>query len=175
MRAGRWIGLVAIAAMLALALSAAGCDSDDGGSTAEEGVAVVELTWESPMDLDVEIWDSEGTQQLTAAWAQGHDVTSGGEGTEYFEFIEFEGTDEGTGGDFTTGEYTVFVYVADDAGETEAADFELTVTDAEGGVTTYSEAVTAEAPNNLWRGFRIDAATGEIVEELDEFVGDQLE
>jgi hypothetical protein len=169
MRTRRWITFVALAAMLMLALSATGCGSGDGDTASEEGVAVVTLDWEAPVDMDLEIWDVEGTQQLSAAWQQGEDVTTGGEGTETFEFVDFEE------GDFSTGEYTVFVYMADDMGHTEEAEFEVNVTDADGDVTTYTEMLSAEVPNNLWRGFKIDAATGEILEELNEYVGDQLE
>jgi hypothetical protein len=169
MRTRRWITFAALAAMLTLALGAAGCDSGDGDTATEDGVAVVTLDWESPLDLDLEIWDAAGTQQMSAAWQQGDDITSGGEGTETFEFIDFEE------GDYSTGEYTVFVYIADDMGFTEEAEFEVNATDADGNVTTYTEAVSSEVPNNLWRGFKIDAATGEIVEELNEYVGDQLE
>ncbi len=173
MRACRWTTFVALAAMLTLALSATGCGSSDSGSASEDGVAVVTLDWESPVDLDLEIWDVEGTQQMGAAWQQGDDITTGGEGTETFEFISFEEGD--FSGDYSTGEYTVFVYVADAMGYTEEAEFEVNVTDAGGAVTTFTETVSADVPNNLWRGFKIDAATGDILEEFNEYVGDQLE
>jgi len=67
----------------------------------EPGEVLVELSWETDADLDLEIWTNSegGYRYLADAWElmNAPDVTSGSEGKEWFEFRETQQVDFSAG------------------------------------------------------------------------------
>jgi hypothetical protein len=132
----------------------------------------VTLTWAEAVDLDLEIWDTEGKSQLSAAWDQGDEVT--GAGTEEFVFEDFTPTADFSDGQFSTGTYSIAVYMNDAKGITEDVEFTVVAYDAFGGQTEFASFANVAEPGNFWEGFLIDAETGEILEVYDVHSGDEL-
>ncbi len=130
------------------------------------------LTWDEAVDLDLEIWDSEMDDQLSAAWDQGEDVKSAG--TEEFYFEDFTPSADFSDGQFSTGTFGVTVFMHDSFGITEDVEFTIVVHDVFGGQSEYTRTVNVAEPENFWEGFLIDAETGEILEVIDAYSGDEL-
>ncbi len=150
--------LLALALALSLTALLAGCGGD------AEGATQVVLSWDEPVDMDLEIWDPTGEGALTSAGLTNEDVFDGTEGSEYFDFV-----DHGETGDFSQGEYVVSVYFAEETDEIAEADILLTVTQPDGTVLTREGTVYWEVGRDQWHAFRVDAATGAI-EDMDEFI-----
>jgi hypothetical protein len=132
----------------------------------------VTLTWAEDADLDLEIWNETGESQLSAAWDQGDEVTSAG--TEEFVFEDFTPVGDFSNGQFSTGTYSVAVFLSDAKAVTEDIEFTVVAYDGFGGRREFRSFVGAAEPDNFWEGFQIDAETGEILEVYDAHSGDQL-
>lgn len=141
-------------------------------ATAPAAPVKVSLTWDKPVDMDLEIWKADGSQLIHRAFAGenwsatncGADVSTGGE-AEFFNFVKVGEED------FSKGEYVVSIFFA---GRTDPSINEalatVTVTKADGTSEVRTRKVQWQEGQDQWHGFRIDAATGRIVEDLDKFV-----
>lgn len=161
---GKILRILALVALVTLASLLSGCDLLAGGTPAPDadGSVKVTLTWDDPVDLDLEIWDEDGRTFMASAGWYGTDVTEG-PGQEVFEF---EQQDEH---DFSRGVYTVSVFYADDD---EAVDVpvELTVEDPDGDKVTREGTAFSDVEQAQWHAFTVNAATGDI-EVVDEHIG----
>ena len=137
------------------------------GPTGGSETVAVWMSWDDDTDVDLELWDSSGNAFLgNSAAFGGDDVTSGGAGDEYFEFV-----DHGSDGDFGSGSFVVSTYFVD--GSADETDVTVTVQSADGSVETYTRTVQYLPPYDQWHAFRIDAATGdtEVVDVFYESAG----
>jgi hypothetical protein len=137
------------------------------GPTGQTDTVAVWMSWDADADVDLEVWDSTGNAYLGNSYDfGGEDVTTGGLGDEYFEFVN-----HGSDGDFGSGSYVVSAYFVD--GTASETDVTLTVQAADGSVETYTRTVEWSPPHDQWHVVRIDAASGdtEIVDTFYESVG----
>ena len=136
----------------------------DEGYVGQSGNVSVWLSWEEPVDMDLEIWDASGDEFLLSSFSVfGEDVLNGALGDEYFEF---RATDYD---DFSSGSFVVSAYFADmEATQGDEAWTTLSVQDVDGRVTTYSKWILWEPGYDQWHAIRIDAATGDTT-PIDEF------
>ncbi len=165
----RRLFLVSVVLVACLALVGCGSSADTGSDAVstgpdtspalDGGVVRVVLGWDEPVDMDLEIWDADGQNAVTAAGIENEDVTDGTAGTEYFDFA----------GDYAEGEYVVSVYFAEETNIADEANVILTVTKADGSTQTRSRTIAWEEGSDQWHAFKIDGATGEI-EDVDEIV-----
>lgn len=130
----------------------------DQGYVGESGSVAVWLSWDTPVDMDLEIWDAAGENMIAAASEYaGQDITSGADGDEYFEFTTYRDRD------FSTGEYVVSIYYwGSDDGSNPDTEVTVTAQDADGRVQTFTKTVKWDPGYDQWHAFRIDAATGAI-------------
>lgn len=176
MRAFRLVLLVSL--VIALAFGLAGCQAltqpnpggDSSGSGTKGDPVKVTLSWEDPVDMDLEIWNSSGEEALFAASSfGGRDVEDGEEGDEFFEFKKYG--DE----DYTAGKYVISVFFAGSGDESiTQADVKITIRMPDGSEETRNGTVYWEEGRDQWHGFRVDAATGDI-EDIDEIVEVEVE
>jgi hypothetical protein len=138
--------------------------SSDEGMVGEAGTVAVWLSWNEPVDMDLEIWDASGEEFLTSAYAySGNDLTTGGQGEEYFEFTSYAGQD------FSSGEYVVSAYyVGSDSGNNPDAMVTMTVQDVNGNVQSFTKTIKWDPGYDQWHAGRIDAGTGTFT-QLDEW------
>ena len=139
--------------------------TDDRGLVGEAGDVAVWLSWDEPVDMDLELWGASGEEFLGSAYLYaGDDITVGGAGDEYFEFRAYDVED------FSTGRYVVSVYFAglDPSGTRDSAYVTLTVQDRDGRVQTFKKTVLWEPGYDQWHAVEIDAVTGAVT-PLDEW------
>lgn len=136
----------------------------------------VELSWDKPVDMDLEIWNAGGTSLVHRAFGQqtdsihfkgencGQDITSGLAGQEYWYFKKT--SDE----DFTVGEYVISIFFAgmENSGVSEAT-AHVTVTKPNGQTITRQRLIQWEKGKDQWHAFRINAATGDMV-DIDKII-----
>lgn len=152
------IALTLVAALFVLV----GCDGATTTEGPDEDVTRVTVSWSEDVDLDLEIWNEDGTEMLTKSWELVRMDEYGTGSEEYFDFKDY-----GDGGDYSTGSYVVSVYFAD-YGEDEDAGPHVDWIDPDGDPQTRVTAMDYFG-NDQWHVIRIDAATGES-EDIDEFV-----
>ncbi len=134
---------------------------------ATAGTVRVELSWNKPVDMDLEIWDAAGENLKKRSFNLcGEDVTDGTTGnTEFFDFKSFD-----SGDDFSSGRYVVSIYFAARSDDSiEAAEATVTITKADGSTVVRKKVVNYEPGKDQWHAFKINAATGEI-EDIDRFI-----
>lgn len=134
----------------------------------------VTLRWDQPVDMDLEIWNASGQNLIHRAFAGenwtapncGTDVTDGTKGEEFFIF-KSAGSE-----DFATGEYVVSIYFAQrpEGSNVTSARATVVVTKADGSTVERSRNVQWEEGQDQWHAFRIDAKTGNILEDIDKFI-----
>jgi len=145
--------------------SSAGTASSSSTPVQASGTVKVTLSWDKPIDMDLEIWDSPGQNLKLRSFNQcGSDIQDGTQGSEYFEFKQY-GSDN-----YANGKYVVSVYFAGmgDA-SIEECFADLEIIKADGSRDTRRRKIFWEAGQDQWHAFRIDAATGNI-EDIDEFI-----
>ena len=130
------------------------------------GEVLVELTWETDADLDLEIWtNSEGGYRYLADASElmnAPDITTGSEGKEWFEFRETQQVD------FSAGQWVIspFFYAVGPSGSEEA---EVTLTLTIGGkVETFTKTLGFSSDQNQWLAVSVDMDRGQW-EMIDEF------
>lgn len=148
-------------------------DAVDEISTSEGGAAIVpgttsgtvrvEMQWDEPVDMDLEIWDGSGEEALTSAGMENNDSFNGLEAGEYIDFKNLSGAD------LSSGRYVVSAYFAEGSGDIPSANVTLIVTKADGSTTERTGVVYWEVGMDQWHAFEIDAQTGEIT-DIDEFI-----
>jgi hypothetical protein len=172
----RSLSLLALALCIAFSFTACGKTAPGAAPSAPAAAPAnpvkVSLSWDKPVDMDLEIWTADGTRLINRAfpgenWPAtncGQDVKTGGT-PEYFTFVKVGETD------FSKGEYVVSIYFAgrDDASISEAL-ATVTVTKADGSTEVRTRKIQWEQGQDQWHGFKIDAATGRIIEDLDKFI-----
>ncbi len=168
---------VAALAILAVAALACGLGKNEPASTPAAGNAPaasapaaaapvkVTLTWDKPVDMDLEIWDAKGENLVARSFVHcGTDVTDGTAGNEFFEFRQF-GADN-----FSSGKFVVSVYFAARQDESiDRARATLTIKKADGSTETRERTVDYETGKDQWHAFAIDAANGGIT-DIDQFI-----
>ena len=170
--------LVALVLVVLMMFALTGCDlfgggtddSDDGGTSVSvpSGVVRVSLEWDDPVDLDLEMWDADGESALFMAGTYSGEDVMEGPGEEYFDFKAYG--DE----DFSTGDYVISVYFANEENVQDAADATLSVTDADGDTRTFDITVYWEPGRDQYHAFRIDAASG-AVDMIEEYIEIEIE
>jgi hypothetical protein len=135
-----------------------GMTQTDEGMTGQAGTVAVWLSWDAPVDMDLEIWDAAGESMIAAAYQySGDDIQTGGVGDEYFEFSNYSDYD------FSTGEYVVSAYyVGSDDGSDPDATVTLTTQDIDGRVQTFTKTVRWDPGYDQWHAVRIQASTGQV-------------
>jgi len=124
--------------------------------TSETGVVTARLEWDVNADLDLEIWDASGENQLNNASSLiGEDVSSGLDGYEYFEFKDYGSED------YSTGEYMLSVYFWDSE-VVDSAEARLTIQDKSGDTAIYTKTIMWEPGFDQWHAVRVNATTGDI-------------
>lgn len=136
----------------------------------------VTLSWDQPVDMDLEIWNSAATNLIHRAFPEqrnnwlapncGQDVTNGQQGKEFFIFKNC-GTE-----DFSNGQYVISVYFAKRPDGSSIDGVFATVTIEAPGkppVERRRKVMYAEG-SDQWHVCRIDAATGAILEDIDQFI-----
>ncbi len=161
-----------LALIVVLALTVTGCgllpggddSGDDTGTTSGSDIVKVTLSWGESVDMDLEIWESQGDEALFAASQYAsEDIFSGADGDEFFEFRVYE--DE----DYSVGEYVISVYFAEEEDVVDDVRVTLEVRKSDGSTITRTGTVYWEPGRDQWHAFRIDAATGDI-EDIDELI-----
>ena len=127
------------------------------------GTVRVELQWDEPVDMDLEIWDAAGEQALTSAGMENDDSF---DGTQAGEYIDFKNLSEAN---LSSGRYVVSVYFAEGSGDIPSANVTLIVTKADGSTIERTGVVYWEIGMDQWHAFEIDATTGEIT-DINEFI-----
>lgn len=173
--------LVVLALLLVLAISGCGGTSgSSGGQTSggsssggeaastsapkpEPGTVQVALSWDEPVDVDLEVWDAEGQEAVTSAGIVTEDVTNGESGDEYVDFVKYDSQD------LSSGEYVISVYFAEETNTVDSTTVTLFVTSADGDVETRTHELMWEEGKDQWHAFSVDAETGEIT-DIDELV-----
>ena len=143
-----------------------GDDESPDTSSGEPGAVKVTLSWDAPVDMDLEIWDSQGQNLLFRVFDKIGSDCSDGSADEYFIFQKYGAED------YTAGKYVVSVFFFTDDSTTTSltsADITLTVTKADGTVETIPKTIYREEGRNQWHAFRIDAATG-AMETIDDYL-----
>lgn len=144
---------------------------------APSGVSVVtvEMTWDGPKDMDLEIWDAAGEDMiLRSFFLSGTDQTSGGT-PETFEFKKYDSgnfPEQWTGSrnlDYAQGVYTVSAYFHERSASQEATTVVLRVKKPDGSTEERRRKIEYERGKDQWHAFTVDAATG-VVTDVDKFV-----
>lgn len=141
-------------------------DSDSSATSApkpDEGTVQVALSWDEPVDVDLEVWDEDGQEAVTSAGLVTDDVKDGEDGDEYVDFVEYDEQD------LSAGDYVISVYFAEDEGEIESTNVKLIVTKADGTTDVRTRKLLWEKGKDQWHAFSIDARTGDI-EDIDQLV-----
>lgn len=173
----RGIKALVLCLLVVFALLVTGCGllpggddgADDGtsggGGTSGSGVAKVTLSWDEPVDMDLEIWDNAGENAMFAASSYGGEDVQDGSADEFFEFKQYGEED------FSAGKYVVSVFYAGrpDDSNVDSVGVTLTVEMPDGSTDVRSGTVFWETGQDQWHAFRIDAATGAI-EDIDQLV-----
>ncbi|HNW92659.1 MAG TPA: hypothetical protein PKM88_07120 [bacterium] len=136
----------------------------------------VTLSWDKPIDMDLEIWNAAGTSMIHRAFAQpnlgwngancGTDVTDGTQGQEFFIFKNI-GTE-----DFSNGQYVISVYFASMGQNSSISEAfaTVTITKPDGTTQPFRRKIQYQPGQDQWHCCRIDATTGAVIEELDKFI-----
>ncbi len=140
----------------------------DGGNagvptTTADGTVRVELQWNKPVDLDLEIWTGDGNEAITSAGMENFDSFDGTDSGEYIDFKQLSDVN------LSTGTYVVSVYFADSDGSIPECEVRLIVTASDGTVTERTGTVYWEVGNDQWHAFSINAETGNIV-DINEYI-----
>ncbi len=137
-------------------------------------IVSVEMTWDGPKDMDLEIWDSSGKHFLARSFNLcGEDRTSGG-APETFEFKKYDTghfPEEWDGSrelDYSHGTYVVSAYFHGNSVSHDATIVVLKVKKADGTVDERRRKIEYDPGKDQWHAFTIDAATGAIA-DIDEF------
>jgi hypothetical protein len=159
--------LLLLAMSLVLSLGLTGCGTSDGDSNGDsdngsDDAVRVTLKWSEDVDLDLEIWNADGTELVARSFDHSGIDDAGTGGEEYFDFKDY-----GDGDDFSTGSYVISVFFAD-YGDDDDAGPHVTWTDEDGDP---QERVTSMEyiGNDQWHVIQIDAETGNS-SDIDEFV-----
>lgn len=132
------------------------------------GVVKVTLTWDKPVDMDMEIWDGEGRNYLfDGSKYCGEDVKTGGGAGEFFEFKQY-GTEN-----FAAGKYVVSIFFAARGSEShDRSTAVVTLTKPDGSSVTRQRIVDYTPGQDQWHVFQVDAATGAMT-DIDKMITTQ--
>lgn len=153
----------------ALANSSAPATTPGAASTpaaANQPPVKVELKWDKPVDLDLEIWDEPGESLKARSfnWC-GKDSRDGKKSGEFFVFDRYDTQD------FSSGSYVISVFYKARKGhpEIDRVKAKLVVVKPDGSTVERDKVISWEEGKDQWHAIRVNAVTGEVV-DIDAFV-----